>query len=148
MSYSPFIAKELLSFCYYRVTIFLLPRSYSLLITKELFFYYYQGITSFYYHRVALLLLPRIFNQLLSLILGSSADIFLFFSTISSTLNALAAIILEDFIRPLRPNLSEKNATILTKIVSFLMGGVAIVLVLFARYFGQGILSVSFTGCQ
>ena len=68
---------------------------------------------------------------------------FYFDSTISSTVNALAANVLEEFIRPWKPDLSEKKATIITKVVSLVMGGLAIVLVLFARYFGRGILSVS-----
>ena len=65
------------------------------------------------------------------------------FSTVSSTLNSIAAVILQDFIRPYKPSLSDKNATIITKGVSIALGAVAILLVLFARYFGSGVLSVS-----
>ena len=67
----------------------------------------------------------------------------IFCSTASSTLNSSAAIILQDFVRPCRPNLSDKSATLISKLLSLGLGLASITLVLFARYFGSGILSVS-----
>lgn len=64
-------------------------------------------------------------------------------STVSSLFNSGALVILQDFIRPFKPNLSEKHATIISKILVLVLGAVAIVLVLFARYFGAGLFSVS-----
>ena len=58
-------------------------------------------------------------------------------------MNAAAAILLQDFVRPCKPNLSEKSATLITKLLSLGLGAVAIAFVLFARYFGRGIASVS-----
>ncbi len=45
-----------------------------------------------------------------------------FYSSLSTFLNASALIILEDFVRPFHPNLSEKLATKITKFVSVVFG--------------------------
>ena len=66
----------------------------------------------------------------------------LFFSIISSNLNASAAILLEEVVRPFRPKLSEKSATMICKALTFGVGAVSIILVLFARYFGSGVVTV------
>ena len=58
-------------------------------------------------------------------------------------MNSSAAVILEDFVRPCRPNMSDKQATVISKIISLIIGVVCIVLVLFAKQFGSGLLSVS-----
>jgi Na+/proline symporter len=48
---------------------------------------------------------------------------FLFYhSTLSSVLNAVALVILEDFIRPVFPNMLDQTATRLVKAVSFVFG--------------------------
>ena len=65
------------------------------------------------------------------------------FSTVSSLLNSVSLVILQDFICPFKPQLTDKTATIISKVLVLILGGVAIVLVLFARYFGAGIMSVS-----
>ena len=66
----------------------------------------------------------------------------MFFSIISSNLNASAAILLEEVVRPFRPKLSEKSATMICKALTFGVGAVSIILVLFARYFGSGVVTV------
>ena len=67
---------------------------------------------------------------------------FLSYSTISSLLNSGALIILEDFVKPCKPGLTDKKATVISKIIAFSMGIVALILVLFIRYAGGGVLSV------
>ncbi len=44
------------------------------------------------------------------------------FSSLSSCLSAVALVVLEDFIRPFHPALTEKSATLITKGVSFGVG--------------------------
>lgn len=66
-------------------------------------------------------------------------------STVSSTLNSTAAVVMQEFVRPWKPNLSDKHATIITKVLSLVFGVLPILLVLFAKYFGSGILSVCHT---
>ncbi|XP_067120884.1 sodium-coupled monocarboxylate transporter 1-like [Centruroides vittatus] len=59
-------------------------------------------------------------------------------STVSSGVNSLAAITLEDLIKTyIKPDLSEISATRLSKILAFLYGIVAILLVLVARQMGN-----------
>ena len=65
------------------------------------------------------------------------------YSSVSSLLNSAALVILQDFVRPLRPNLTESQATIISKVLVFVLGAVDIALVLFARFFGAGLMSVS-----
>ena len=72
-----------------------------------------------------------------------SKHILYFFSTISSLLNTTAAIVLEEFVRPCRPNISDRRAAVASKIISLIMGVICIVLVLFAKQFGSSLLSVS-----
>jgi hypothetical protein len=43
---------------------------------------------------------------------------FMFYSTISSGYNAVAAILLEDFVKPSFPNMKSSTMTIFSKIVS------------------------------
>ena len=68
---------------------------------------------------------------------------FSFYSTVSSLLNSAALVILQDFVRPFRPNLTENQATVVSKVLVFVLGAVDIALVLFARFFGAGLMSVS-----
>lgn len=55
--------------------------------------------------------------------------LFLFQSTVSSGLNSLAAVTLEDFIRPLFPLMSEGRATLVSKGLSLLYGLLAFAIV-------------------
>ncbi|XP_070536572.1 sodium-dependent multivitamin transporter-like [Ptychodera flava] len=65
-------------------------------------------------------------------------------STLSSGLNSMAAVIHEDFIKPWRccVNMSDKTSTIILKILSTLLGGLAIVFVFVVSQFGM-IMQVS-----
>ncbi|XP_046554578.1 sodium-coupled monocarboxylate transporter 1-like [Haliotis rubra] len=59
-------------------------------------------------------------------------------STISSSLNALGAIIPRDIIKPYCcPNISDKSITILSKVVVFIFGGVAIGLAVLVSQLGS-----------
>ncbi len=69
------------------------------------------------------------FRFLLLMCISTSYIISLIFSTLSSVLNAVALVILEDFIRPFNPTLEEKTATRITKGISLAVGGVGIGLV-------------------
>ena len=64
-------------------------------------------------------------------------------STISSLLNSGALILLEDFVKPCMPGLTDKKATVVSKVMAFSMGIVALILVMFIKYTGSGVLSVS-----
>lgn len=49
---------------------------------------------------------------------SDSVNFWIFFSTISSGYNAVAAILLEDFVKPCFPNMKSSTMTIFSKIVS------------------------------
>ncbi|XP_070536576.1 sodium-coupled monocarboxylate transporter 2-like [Ptychodera flava] len=59
-------------------------------------------------------------------------------STLSSGLNSMAAVIHEDFIKPWRCclNISDKTSTIILKVLSTLLGGLAILFVFVVSQFG------------
>lgn len=68
-------------------------------------------------------------------------------STISAGLNSLAAVTLEDYVKPLyvkcsRRQLSESKSIVLGKFLAFLYGIACILLAFTAQYFG-GLLQVS-----
>ena len=73
----------------------------------------------------------------------SSYDCLLCCSTISSIINATATVLLADIVRPLRPSLTDTQATIITKVLSLVIALLSVVFVLFARNFGHGLISVS-----
>lgn len=56
----------------------------------------------------------------------------------------MATVILQDIVRPLRPNLSDSRAALITKIISLVLGAVSIALILIAKHFGTGIFSVKY----
>lgn len=57
-------------------------------------------------------------------------------------LTAIAAIIMEDGIRPWRPHTSDKATTIINKILAVAAGAVSVVFVVFAMNFGASIITV------
>lgn len=67
----------------------------------------------------------------------------LFSSTISTGLCSMATVILQDIIKPLKPDLTDERATVVSKFISLILGISAIALVFIARYFGKGMLTVS-----
>ena len=69
----------------------------------------------------------------------------MFFSTLSSILSASAAVIMEDLIRPWRPNISDKHTTIINKVLAVIMGFVSVATVILAKDFGNSIISVWYT---
>ena len=66
----------------------------------------------------------------------------LFLSSLSSILSGSAAVIMEDLIRPWKPNISDKHTTIVNKVLAVVMGFVSIAAVIFAKDYGNSILSV------
>lgn len=54
---------------------------------------------------------------------------FIINSTVSSGLNSLAAVTLEDFLRPIFPNMSETRATNVSKCLSFSYGLISFAIV-------------------
>ncbi|GAB6029398.1 Sodium-coupled monocarboxylate transporter 1 [Chamberlinius hualienensis] len=58
-------------------------------------------------------------------------------STLSSVLNAVSTIALVDFIKPMTTNMSDKTATLISKIIGFLYGGIVVGLTLVVEYFGS-----------
>ncbi|KAF6027668.1 hypothetical protein EB796_014024 [Bugula neritina] len=81
--------------------------------------------------------LPGLSGLLMSSVFSASL------STISSAMNAGAAIILQEVIKPLKPNMSDQRATVICKMLSTLTGIVSILFVIFLRLFGNGLLSVT-----
>ncbi|XP_058818709.1 sodium-coupled monocarboxylate transporter 1-like [Topomyia yanbarensis] len=68
-------------------------------------------------------------------------------STMSSSLNTLAGTIYEDFIRPFRPNVSERSSSTAMKMIVVILGVVVIVLVFVVEKMGSVIqIVVSCTG--
>ncbi|CAH1113731.1 unnamed protein product [Psylliodes chrysocephalus] len=70
-------------------------------------------------------------------------------STISAALNSLAAIAIEDYIKPLyflstKRKLSENSATVQTKVISLIFGGVCLAVAFLAQFLG-GLLQASLT---
>ena len=58
-------------------------------------------------------------------------------------MNASATILMTDVVKPLRPKMTDYQATVTTKIMSVVVGALSVVFVLFARNFGHGLISVS-----
>lgn len=55
----------------------------------------------------------------------------------------MATVLMTDIVRPWKPNMTDHQATIVTKVLSVVVGAISVVFVLFAQNFGQGLLSVS-----
>ena len=66
-------------------------------------------------------------------------------STVSSAINSLAAVTLEDYIRPCRPDLSDSSVNIIMKLLALAFGGVCIALAFLADLLGTGVLQASLT---
>ena len=66
-------------------------------------------------------------------------------STVSSAINSLATVTLEDYIRPWLPNLSDKQISVVLKFLAFSFGGVCIALAFLADLLGTGVLQASLT---
>jgi hypothetical protein len=58
-------------------------------------------------------------------------------------LNSGALVILEDFVRPCKPGLSDKKATVVSKVIALSLGIVSLLLVVLIKFAGKGIISVS-----
>jgi len=67
---------------------------------------------------------------------------FTFYSTVSSGLNSLAAITLEDYVRYFYPHLEDRTATKISKILAIVYGLISFGLVFVAEQLG-GVLQVS-----
>jgi Na+/proline symporter len=65
-------------------------------------------------------------------------------STISSGVNALAAVAIQDFIRPFKPNMSDEAAAKLSYILTIGFGVISVGVAYLAQLLG-GILTASFT---
>merc|ERR1712141_317219 len=61
-------------------------------------------------------------------------------STVSSAINSLAAVTLEDYIRPCRPHLADSSVNIIMKLLALAFGGVCIALAFLADLLGTGVL--------
>lgn len=72
-------------------------------------------------------------------------DFFLLYvcSSISSTLNAMAMVIFQEFIKPCQPGMSEKKATLISKAIVFAFGAIFITFATIAKYLGKGVVAVS-----
>ena len=66
-------------------------------------------------------------------------------STVSSAINSLAAVTLEDYIRPCFNNISDDKVSILVKILAVLFGGICVALAFLADLLGTGVLQASLT---
>ena len=66
-------------------------------------------------------------------------------STVSSAINSLAAVSLEDYIRPWLPDLSDKQIAVIIKILALSFGGACIALAFMADLLGTGVLQASLT---
>ena len=66
-------------------------------------------------------------------------------STVSSAINSLAAVTLEDYVRPCRPDLADSSINIIMKLLALAFGGVCIALAFLADLLGTGVLQASLT---
>ena len=66
-------------------------------------------------------------------------------STVSSAINSLAAVTLEDYIRPVLPHLADSSLNIIMKVLALAFGGVCIGLAFLADLLGTGVLQASLT---
>ena len=66
-------------------------------------------------------------------------------STVSSAINSLAAVTLEDYIRPCWPGLADNNVNGILKLLALAFGGVCIALAFLADLLGTGVLQASLT---
>ena len=66
-------------------------------------------------------------------------------STVSSAINSLAAVTLEDYVRPCRPDLADSSINIILKLLALAFGGVCIALAFLADLLGTGVLQASLT---
>jgi len=55
----------------------------------------------------------------------------------------MAAVILEDMVKRCSPKTTETQGAVISRLLTIIIGAISIALVLFARYFGTGMLSVS-----
>jgi len=58
-------------------------------------------------------------------------------------MSAIAAIILQEFVKPCRPNMTDRTATIVSKLIALSMGGLLILLTFFAKNVGVGLFTVT-----
>lgn len=65
------------------------------------------------------------------------------FSTLSTNLGAISAILLQDLVLPIKPSLTDSKATIVTKALVVVCGLVVLAVVFFVKYIGSGIYTVS-----
>ena len=65
-------------------------------------------------------------------------------STVSSAINSLAAVTLEDYLKPVF-KISESNTTLILKILALLYGIICIGLAFLADVLGTGVLQASLT---
>ena len=58
-------------------------------------------------------------------------------------ISGCATVLMADVVKPLRPRMTDTQATITTKILTIVVGAVAVIFVLFAKNFGYTLISVS-----
>ena len=58
-------------------------------------------------------------------------------------ISGCATVLMADVVKPLRPRMTDTQATITTKILTVVVGAVAVIFVLFAKNFGYTLISVS-----
>ncbi|XP_062855561.1 sodium/iodide cotransporter [Trichomycterus rosablanca] len=66
-------------------------------------------------------------------------------STVSTSINAMAAVTMEDLLKPLLIDSSQRNRTLLSKILSFLYGGACVTTAALCSFLNWGVLQGSFT---
>ncbi|XP_069469946.1 sodium/iodide cotransporter-like [Ambystoma mexicanum] len=66
-------------------------------------------------------------------------------STVSTSINAMAAVTVEDLIKPSMPSLSQKKITLISKGLSLLYGSMCITVAALSSLLGGGVLQGSFT---
>ena len=58
-------------------------------------------------------------------------------------ISGCATVLMADVVKPFRPRMTDTQATITTKILTVVVGAVAVIFVLFAKNFGYTLISVS-----
>jgi len=66
-------------------------------------------------------------------------------STVSSAINSLAAVTLEDYIKPCHRDMTDSQVSILVKILALVFGGLCVSLAFLADILGTGVLQASLT---
>lgn len=57
-------------------------------------------------------------------------------------ISGCATVLMADVVKPLRPRMSDTNATIVTKVLTVVVGIVSVIFVIFAKNFGYTLISV------